>query len=513
MPIIKPPTNESDQSPQAGSTSSSSGPATRNRLSERQFSDTDVPYIKRDQNGQLCIDVSHVRVPENRGRKVFDGLVEMKESLEKFGFFSPPVLAPAGNDMYDLIAGERRFRGFMLTGERYMPFVLKSEYDALTKKEAELEENLRRKDLSWVEQVELMRQIDEIKRSIYGEAVAGGGNPEGWTLEKTAKLANVGLATASRHINIAKALKERPELKQQLAHLPLTAAIRQLERIKTTEEAQKKIASNEITVTGDVILGDARELIKAEPTASYDAIITDPPFGNSEIQQQRNGRRGVQIYTGTMKPTDNMSPGEVRVLLGELIPEMFRVLKPDGYLFMFFAFEHYAFLQETLRKTGFDVEWEPTIWNKGRSTGAFLGYKFPLSYEPILVARKEKARRLAGRGTNIIECDPVHSTKKKHNFQKPPKLLAELIHQCTRPGDKILDPFGGSAELVRVAKALNRSARAFEIDSDNWTQAQLNLNEPLSPDSIKGIGEPVKAPGMSTSEANLEKLIALSKGE
>jgi hypothetical protein len=51
-----------------------------------------------------------------------------------------------------------------------------------------------------------------------------------------------------------------------------------------------------------------------------------------------------------------------------------------------------------------------------------------------------------------------------HPTQLHEGILERCIKLCTKPGDKILDPFGGSGTTLRVAKRLNRACTLIEFD-------------------------------------------------
>jgi len=51
----------------------------------------------------------------------------------------------------------------------------------------------------------------------------------------------------------------------------------------------------------------------------------------------------------------------------------------------------------------------------------------------------------------------------------PSKLLGRIIKTCSRPGELVLDPFGGSGTTLAVAKKLGRQFIGFEL-SENYAR-------------------------------------------
>jgi DNA modification methylase len=86
---------------------------------------------------------------------------------------------------------------------------------------------------------------------------------------------------------------------------------------------------------------------------------------------------------------------------------------------------------------------------------------------------------LASPSSNILSYSPLHATKKLHRFEKPGKLIRFLLEQSSTLGDLVLDPFAGSARTLLEAKRLNRSALGFELDHENYLQAQTRLVVPM----------------------------------
>ncbi|MER3482404.1 MAG: chromosome partitioning protein ParB [Meiothermus sp.] len=92
-------------------------------------------------------------------RRIFDqtALDELSASIKEKGLLQPLLVRPKG-DMYELIAGERRFRASQQAGLREVPVVIRdiSEREAL---ELALIENLQREDLNPVEEAQGYKRL------------------------------------------------------------------------------------------------------------------------------------------------------------------------------------------------------------------------------------------------------------------------------------------------------------------------------------------------------------------
>ncbi len=96
-------------------------------------------------------------------RKHFDaaGLQELADSLKAQGMIQPISARSLGNDAYEIIAGERRWRAAQMLGWREVPVVVHEVGDQVVMAMA-LIENIQREDLNPLEEAEALgRLLDE----------------------------------------------------------------------------------------------------------------------------------------------------------------------------------------------------------------------------------------------------------------------------------------------------------------------------------------------------------------
>ena len=86
-----------------------------------------------------------------------------------------------------------------------------------------------------------------------------------------------------------------------------------------------------------------------------------------------------------------------------------------------------------------------------------------------------------------------------HGCQMPEQLLGRIIRACSREGEVVLDPFGGSGTTLAVAKKLGRKYLGFELSADYVEKVNQRLAKIRVGDPLDGAAEPlVSAP--STAE-------------
>lgn len=87
-------------------------------------------------------------------------LASLTASVKELGILQPVLVRPIGDDRYELVAGERRFRAAKRAGLQAIPALIKSVNDAASLEQA-LVENLHRQDLNPLEEAGAYQQLIE----------------------------------------------------------------------------------------------------------------------------------------------------------------------------------------------------------------------------------------------------------------------------------------------------------------------------------------------------------------
>jgi len=416
----------------------------------------------------------------NRGRKDLGDIDALSSSIKKFGLINPILVKPLIDDpqyKYELIAGERRTRASIFAGLTEIFATTRDECSELMKKELELEENIQRKELLWSEQCQMMLMLDEIKRAEHNSLAVSSGNRHtqelAWSLKDTATTLNKSIGSVAQDIKLAKAMKDDPKLALELQKLPKCAAFKKLQSIEERRKLERLYKGRDASKTDVILNGSCIDLIKNVKAESIDLVLTDPPFAVEKINEAKG------TYNDLRDAHDNSEISAMENIYKELVPELYRVLKPGGHIYMFFGNEWYPFLTMIFKKQCFNVDPVPIIWNKGRTTTPFRGYNYQQCYEPILFMQKNprESRRLEKPTSNIITFSPVDQKTKQHVYHKPPALIDFLIQQSTCVGQKVLDPFAGSGQTIKSALALKREALGFELSPDHYRKALEYIKE------------------------------------
>ena len=122
---------------------------------------------KEDKNFKF-INISEIQANQNQPRKNFkkEELQELANSIKSQGILQPIVVRSVENNQYEIIAGERRWRGAQIAGIHEIPALIKNISDE-TVKEIALIENIQRENLNSVEEARAYKAILNNKNTDY----------------------------------------------------------------------------------------------------------------------------------------------------------------------------------------------------------------------------------------------------------------------------------------------------------------------------------------------------------
>lgn len=213
-----------------------------------------------------------------------------------------------------------------------------------------------------------------------------------------------------------------------------------------------------------------------------DLVVTDPPYNVA--------------YTGGTKDAltiqnDSMSDADFERFLAAAYAAMLGATRPGGAIYVF----HAESASGAFRRTMTDAGWlykQTLVWVKDRLVLSRQDYHW--QHEPILYGWKPGAAHLwhADRThTTVIDAQPDFRSMRKeqllehlaglyadstvireprpsrnaeHPTMKPVQLITRLVQNSSRPGDVVLDPFGGSGSTIMACEYAGRCGRSIELD-------------------------------------------------
>lgn len=213
-----------------------------------------------------------------------------------------------------------------------------------------------------------------------------------------------------------------------------------------------------------IYCGDCRDIVPSLPEC--DAIVTDPPYGLSNIGERHEGQAGCGVRNLDFFPNDTLADGLVHV---DTIIDATSKLSPHGVTYAWLG--HHQFAKATI--AFHDIGWQSRflVWNRLAPVPPPPYSGWPSGATLCLFAyRKGKKWCLHPSEmphSNVITADSYrHGSQNKngHPTQMNPLLVEWPIRCSTEPGDTILDPFMGSGTTLRAAKDYGRRAIGIDIE-------------------------------------------------
>lgn len=106
------------------------------------------------------LDIDKISPASDQPRKTFDQgtLLELAMSIRERGVLEPIVVRPVGNDRYEIVMGERRWRASQMAGLTQIPAIIREMSDEDASTDA-LVENFQREDLNPVERARAIKKL------------------------------------------------------------------------------------------------------------------------------------------------------------------------------------------------------------------------------------------------------------------------------------------------------------------------------------------------------------------
>ncbi len=233
------------------------------------------------------------------------------------------------------------------------------------------------------------------------------------------------------------------------------------------DDAVPEVSETAISQPGDVWLLGKHRLLCGDSTLadSYtqlllgetvDLVFTDPPYNvnyaNSAKDKLRGKNRAIL--------NDNLGDGFYDFLLAALTPTLAHC---RGAVYIAMSSSELDVLQEAFRAAG--GHWSTfIIWAKNTFTLGRADYQ--RQYEPILYGWPEGAQRHWCGDRDQGDVWQINKPAKNdlHPTMKPVELVERAIRNSSKPGQTVLDPFGGSGTTLIAAEKSGRVARLIELD-------------------------------------------------
>jgi len=205
---------------------------------------------------------------------------------------------------------------------------------------------------------------------------------------------------------------------------------------------------------GDATLADSYQKLLGD--RSVDMVFTDPPYNVNYANSAKDKMRGKDRAI----LNDNLGDGFYDFILAALTPMLSRC---QGAVYVAMSSSELDVLQAAFRAAG--GHWSTfIIWAKNTFTMGRADYQ--RQYEPILYGWPDGSQRHWCGDRDQGDVWQIKKPQKNdlHPTMKPVELVERAIRNSSRPGQLVLDPFGGSGTTLIAAEKAQRRAALIELD-------------------------------------------------
>jgi DNA modification methylase len=202
-----------------------------------------------------------------------------------------------------------------------------------------------------------------------------------------------------------------------------------------------------------VIHGDCLTVLPTLPSASVDAVITDPPYLGR--YKDRNGR--------TLANDNNPD-----AVVGAYV-ELYRILKPDTFCVSFYGYPKLHAFTRAWTEAGFDTVGH-IVWPK------------PYVSSTRFVRVMHESAFILAKGRPPVPAQPLddiqpweYSGNTVHPTEKAVSVTQPLVECFTPPSGIVLDPFAGSGSTLVAAALTGRDYLGIELEDRYCNLARRRL--------------------------------------
>lgn len=402
---------------------------------------------------------------DERQRRELVGIDELAESIHRTGLINPIVITQDGV----LVAGERRLTAVRSLGWTNISVQFVEDLNEFQLAVIELEENIKRVDLTWQDECLAMEKYFRLRKE-----------HEGASQDEVAVNLGVSQSELSRKLQVAEAILEGND---RVAKAEKFSVARNLvERTNERKRATALTSATETLFTGTVeeeeeekptkpkaplINEDFHEWAAAYTGTPFNLIHCDFPYGINVADSPRQNSSIQEYYEDSKDIYFN--------LLSTLEMSMSNVVAPSAHLIFWFSMDYYHVTKDWLERMGWKVNPFPLIWHKSDNAGiAPDPQRGPRrTYETAFFAsRGDRKLTQVGARSNSFAFPGKKGPDGIHLSEKPVEMLKHFLSMVCDEYSLVLDPTCGSGNALKAATALGApTVLGIEKSLDFYTTA------------------------------------------
>jgi ParB/RepB/Spo0J family partition protein len=380
---------------------------------------------------------------ETRQRRDLGDISTLASSISRRGLIHPIVVT---RDL-DLVAGERRLEACKLLNWDQIPVQFTDEVAESDLEAIELEENIKRQDISWQDRNNAIQRYHELQLRLDRD----------WTQEKTADELGLDASTISAHLEVAKAILAKPELARAETFSKVRGVVdranaRAIDGVIASLTYGPFIQSTN-HIEPSIITTDFIKWASVYDGPRFNLLHCDFPYG---IGSDSFPKGATQLGTYTDEPQTFPD------LIHSITANIDRICDPSCHLIFWFSMSRYEETRSSLANF-FEIDPYPLVWAKSDNVG-FLpnpSHDYRRIYETAFFGTRG-SRKIVRPVSNLVH---LPTTSDIHPHEKPVAVLTHFFEALVDEHTRLLDPTCGSGSALRAARKLG-AAHVFGIESD-----------------------------------------------
>lgn len=390
--------------------------------------------------------------PRNAKKHNAAQVQQIARSIEVFGFNNPVLIDSNG----EIIAGHGRFEAAQLLQLDKVPCIILEHLNDEQKRAFRIADNrLSEQGGGWDEDL-LMLELSELKAVDFDTEITGF-DDQHWQ-----KMLPEKMTRSTDQDDMAPELPDDKDTQSRTGDVWL-------------------LGNHRLMCGDSTIQQDMRKLVGDHPV---DCIWTDPPYN---VNYQGGTEKQLTIKNDRMEFTAFCQ------FLLRIFENAFAVARTGCPIYVAYADSENIAFRGALTNTGWKLS-QTLIWMKQHFKLSRQDYHW--QHEPIIYGWKEGSEHswYGGRTqTTIMDANLVldnmsheallklakawqyviastvikakkPNTSKEHPTMKPVTLIMRMLQNSSQPGDRVLDPCGGSGSTLIACEKLKRHALLMEID-------------------------------------------------
>jgi ParB/RepB/Spo0J family partition protein len=434
------------------------------------------------------LDLSDISMGD-RARKEYGDITELAESIRQKGLIQPIAvhLNPHEGPKYELIAGGRRYKAHIYNKHtKIMARVFNRQLDEHDKLELEIEENLKRLDMTPAEEMREKARLHALWQAKHGKKISPTG--KGHSLADTAFALGKTKQSIAKDVQAAKMMEMFPDIDWNTCKTK-NDVHKTIQRITNNFDTEERAQAVEASFSGrkdrlekmvnSYVVGNFFERVRELPDESFDFVEIDPPYAINLTKQKKDYASTYSGYN-EVEVDDYLFGNPETTWLGmqQVFAECFRVMNENSWGICWFGPEPwFEPMYQLIIAAGFGCTRLICTWGKGKPDDEGVVEKtsgqahqptkrLANSTEHFFYFWKGNPKLAKPGSTNHYGYPPVPPKQKIHPTERPINLIKEILCDFVPIGSKILVPFGGSGATNRAAFALGMFPLCYDLTQD-----------------------------------------------